>query len=70
MHEIKTICREFTAVGREKGLHRDEKDKYDEEEVRREKQGFHTVETEEESRSGSSEDEANKIGSQHNDRLH
>ncbi len=45
MHEIQTICREFTVVGREKGLHREEKDEYDEGEGCREKQGFKTVET-------------------------
>ena len=40
VHEMKAICMEFTVVGREKGLHSEEKEE-GEEEACREKEGLH-----------------------------
>ena len=50
---------EFTVVGREKGLHSEEKEE-EEEEACREKEGFYTDETEEGIGGGALEDEAHE----------
>ena len=54
MHEMKAICREFTVVERENGLHCEEREDNGE----GEKQCFHTHETQGGIRGGTLEDEA------------
>ena len=57
MHEMNAICREFTVVELENGLHCEERED-NEEGARREKQCFHTHETQGGIRGGALEDEA------------
>ena len=59
VQEMKAICMEVTVVGREKGLHSEEKEE-EEEEACREKEGFYTDETEEGIGGGALEDEAHE----------